>query len=114
MAEERNPLLIPDVPARQARRGCPKCGGSEFNGDNLGGMIQWTCSNKACRNQWYGGLPQMPEDPTVPRPAIDPKDKPLVDYVRSRSSQTGFAEVRNRPSLVPEFRKGLPVGKGEE
>lgn len=73
-------------------------------------MIKWTCH--ACGNIWHGGLPQQPEDPTVPKAPVDPMDKPVMDFVKDK--QGNAVEVRRRVNLTPEFKKGLPIPEGEE
>lgn len=108
---ERNPLLIPGRAPPRSRRGCPKCGHDNFSGRNVAGIVTFTCAK--CRNKWHGGLGQVMEDPTIPKPPINPKDKPLVDF--AEHPKTGkIEEIRRSPSLVQEFRKGLPIRNGEE
>lgn len=109
VSDERNPLFIPE---RQSKRlGCPKCGDAEnFNGRRVQGVVTFTCSK--CGNKWHGGLPQEPWDSRQPTPPDS--SPPLVQYVASPKSETGYTEIRKRPDSRPEFRKGAPVGEGDE
>lgn len=110
MAQDRNPLLIPAPGESVRQQGCPACHSDQYQGRNLGGQIRWTCG--ACKNVWFGGIGQQPEDPTIPKPPTDPNDKPTIDFVRDR--QGNAVEVRRRVNPTPEFKKGLPIPEGEE
>jgi hypothetical protein len=106
----RNPLIIPEP--ETGRRGCPKCGRSNYNARRIEGAVTFSCKQPECGMVWYGGLPQMPQDPRVPTPPINPADLPRIDFVRD--SKGGFQEVRRRPNPTPEFKKGAPIGPGED
>lgn len=108
--DDRNPLLIPTGKESARLVGCPKCRANDYVGRVIQGVVNFTCMK--CRNAWQGGLPQLPQDPTIPLPAQDPMHKPLVDFVRDKSGQV--REVRRAASLVQEFRKGLPIPEGDE
>jgi len=108
MSEDRNPLIIPTV--TPTRRCCPACKKENFTGRNLQGVVTFTCLE--CRNSWQGGLPQEPQDPTQPHPPINPKDRPLVQFVRTSSGKV--EEERTRVNLTQEFRKGIPFPEGED
>lgn len=73
-------------------------------------MVVWTCGS--CRNVWHGGIGQQPEDPLIPKPPINPQDKPVVDFQLDRHGKP--VEIRRRVNLTPEFKKGLPIPEGEE
>lgn len=107
MADDRNPLFIPTQEPKA--RGCPKCSKMSWVGRNIGGSYTFTCRD--CGFQWQGGLPRVPQDPRVPVPPTNPKDKPSIEF--ERTNKADFNEVRNRPSLVPDFRKGAPI-KGDD
>lgn len=105
----RNPLIIPVEESK--KKGCPKCGGTDFNGRKVQGSITFTCSS--CKNQWAGGLPQEPQDPRLPTPPEDPASSPSLTFMKGRGDMP--VEVRRGVSLTQEFRKGSPVPKpGEE
>lgn len=107
--DDRNPLLLPAVqPSRL--KGCPACKHPDYNGRNVQGVITFTCAK--CQNKWHGGLPQEPQDQTIPLPPVDPRDRPTVDFVRGPHGET--LEVRRGVSTTPEFRKGAPIPSGEE
>ncbi len=108
--EDRNPLLLPTGKESKRMQGCPKCKANDYVGRNIQGVITFTCGK--CRNQWQGGLPQLPQDPTLPLPPQDPSDRPTVDFVRNKHGEV--QEVRRRVNPTQEFRKGLPVPNGEE
>lgn len=110
--KNRNPLLLPGAPEPKRMRGCPKCGDrNSYIGTNVQGVISWKCN--ACGNKWYGGLPQTPQDPTVPLPPTDPLQEPSLQFVKGPKGEV--LELRRKVSPVQEFRKGLPIPKeGEE
>lgn len=108
--DDRNPLLIPTAKEPVQMKGCPKCKANDYVGRVVQGVVTYKCAK--CHNSWQGGLPQLPQDPTVPMPAQDPMNKPLVDFIRDKSGQV--QEVRRRANPTQEFRKGLPIPEGEE
>lgn len=109
--DDRNPLLIPTTKVVENRlRGCPKCGCDEYNGRMLYGAVEFTCNK--CKNKWHGGLPQVPEDPLVPKPPVDPKDRPVVDFHRNKHGE--IVEDLRRVNLTQEFRKGALIPHGED
>lgn len=111
--KDRNKLIIPDGPLLEGkRRGCPACGHQDFSGRRVMGQVTFTCKNSECGNKWQGGLQQEPNDPHLPRPPENPKDKPPVAFEKDEKGE--FKEVRRAVSTVPEFRKGAPVPSGEE
>lgn len=114
MAHEKNPLLIPK-PVAKART-CPKCGSKDWNGRRIGSAIIFTCSKPDCKAEFGGGLPIDPIDPTRPTPPLNPADKPLVDFVKSKHPDAveGYREVRRRPSRTPDFRTGAYIPPEED
>jgi hypothetical protein len=107
--DDRNPLFIPDrTPARQ--QGCPVCASGDWTARIVSGVHNFTC--RSCGNKWQGGLPQLPEDPTVPKPPVDPKDRPTLGF--TRNSKGDFEEQRRRPNPTQPFRGGAPIKQGEE
>ena len=108
MASERNPIIIPKADA--GRRACAKCGCEKWTGRNIQGAVTFTCSK--CQFQWYGGLPQTPEDPSVPRaPEIY---EPVVKFVENPKVEGGVEEIRRKPDQRADFRKGAPIPSDEE
>ena len=108
---DRNPLLIPGRTPVSAYRCCPKCKSQQYSGRNLGGVVKYTCSS--CRNTWHGGIGQVAEDTSIPKPPMNPADKPLVEF--AEHPRTGkVEEIVRRPNPTQEFRKGLPIPNGEE
>ncbi len=108
MANEKNPTFVPGRAV--GARGCPKCSHDSFNGRNVGGVVTFTCAK--CQNKWHGGLPQVPEDPTIPKAPVNPHERPSVSFVKDKNDQ--IVEKRRPVSAVPEFRKGLPLKNGDE
>jgi hypothetical protein len=106
----RNPLIIPETSGR--RRGCPKCGHPDYSGRRVMGVVTFRCKKVDCLHEWYGGLPQEPSDPRIPHPPINPTDRPTSDFLRDEKGE--FREVRRRPNLTPEFKKGAPIPSGED
>ena len=108
MASERNPIVIPK--ASSGRRGCVKCGSEKWSGRNIQGAVTFTCD--ACKFQWYGGLPQVAEDPTIPHaPEIN---EPSLKFVENSRVEGGIEEIRKRPDLRADFRKGAQVPNKDE
>lgn len=108
MSSERNPIVLPK--ASPTGKTCQKCGSAKWTGRNIQGAVTFTCSE--CRFQWYGGLPQVPEDPTRPRaPEIN---EPLVQFVENLKVEGGVEELRRRPDQRAEFRKGAPIPTDKE
>lgn len=106
--KDRNPVIIPKEEPR--RRGCPKCGGMNFSGRKVYGVITSTCRD--CKAEWSGGLPQEPLDPRLPYPPEDPIP-PAVTFTRSPSGVV--VEERRAVSTTTEFRKGALIPPpGEE
>lgn len=108
MASERNPIVIPK--AGTSQRVCRNCGSPKWSGRNTQGAITFTC--QACKFQWYGGLAQVPIDPTIPHPPEI--EEPLVKFVENRNVEGGVEEIRKRPDQRTEFRKGAPIPTDEE
>jgi len=108
MANERNPIFIPKADA--GRKVCAKCSSPRWTGRNIQGSVTFTCTD--CKFQWYGGLAQLPEDPTVPRaPEIN---EPTVRFVENPKVEGGVEEIRRKPDHRTEFRKGAPIPTEEE
>ena len=86
-----------------------KCGGMDWAGRNIQGAVTFTCK---CGYQWYGGLPQVAEDTTVPHPpeAYDP----TVKFVENQKVEGGVEEIRRKPDQRADFRKGAPIPEDEE
>jgi hypothetical protein len=91
-------------------KGCPKCKAENYVGRNIQGMVTWTC--RTCGNQWHGGLPQEPQDPTVPLAPTNPMDQPTIQFIRDKHGEA--KELRKRVNLTQEFRKGMPIPEGED
>lgn len=104
--KDRNPLLIPtEKPAPKPRK-CPYCGGSNFAGFSSSGYLTMRCND--CGGEWMGGVGRVPQDPTVPHPPLDPRDRPTVDF--ARNDKTGeVEEIRRRPDYTQSFRRGAPL-----
>lgn len=102
----RNPLVIPtDKPA--GRRGCPACGAADWDAFSSDGIATFKC--RKCKNVWQGGIGQVPYDPRVPIPPINPKDQPATEFVRTKTSDKP-QEVRIRPvDTTQPFRKGALI-----
>lgn len=105
---KRNPTIIPQKVV--ARKGCPKCESMEFGGRNVGGVITFTC--RTCRNQWSGGLPQEPMDPSVPHPAVNPLTQPSVGF--SKNKEGNVVEERRTVNTTQTYRKGAPAPSGDD
>ena len=108
--ESRNPLFIPTSKEPVRMRGCPKCKAENYTGRNIQGMVTWRCLT--CGNVWHGGLPQEPQDPTVPVPPTNPIEQPTVQFFKDKHGEV--KELRRRVNPTQEFRKGLPIPEGEE
>lgn len=104
---ERNPIIIPK--AGSSQRLCAKCGSPRWSGRNIQGAVTFTCDN--CKFQWYGGLPQVAQDPTIPYP---PDSEPTVQFVENSKMESGVEEIRKRVDLKTDFRKGAPVPNEED
>jgi hypothetical protein len=113
MSDTRNPFVLPETaPPLRRLNGCPKCGEENWEGMNLGGTVVKTCFS--CGNKWQGGIGQVPEDHSKPRPPENPKDAPLVDWVMNEKERL-LEEVRpRRSSSMPTFRGGALVPTGED
>ena len=105
---ERNPIVIPK--ANTGRRACAKCGGFDWYGRNIQGAVTFKCK---CGYEWYGGLPQVAQDPNIPMPAES--YEPTVKFVENTMVEGGVEEIRRRPDMRADFRKGAPIpNDGEE
>jgi hypothetical protein len=111
---KENPLIIPTREPKA--RCCPKCGGEKYLGRKIQGMVFFRCQNSECKTEWGGGLPREPQDPTIPLPPMNPKDQPLVDFVRSKhdTARDGVREVRRGSPLTQPFRTGAPIPEDED
>jgi hypothetical protein len=76
------------------------------------GVVTFRCKKEGCPGEWYGGLPQEPVDPRMPTPPLNPRDLPRVDFIKDAKGE--FQEIRRRPNLTQEFRKGAPILKGDD
>jgi len=101
--ENRNPLIIPKEEKR--RVSCPKCDSEEFTGRKVMGVVTFICKNKECKNEWQGGLPREPLDPTVPY--MPESHIPVTQYVKGKNSEV--VEILQPVNKVPAFRGGLPI-----
>ena len=76
----------------------------------------FTCQD--CNHQWYGGVGQLPQDPTVPVPPMNPADKPAVEVVAVRNRHgeiVGTEEIRNhKVDLTQDFRRNGFIPEDEE
>jgi hypothetical protein len=108
----RNPLVIPtDKPS--TRRGCPVCGKMEYGGQMIYGVLTNKC--RACGNEWQGGIGQVPQDPRLPDPPMNPRDVPTLQFERTKTSDKPQDYVARRPDMTQAFRKGAPIPPpGEE
>jgi hypothetical protein len=110
---DRNPFIIPETPKDTRRRGCPVCGGMKYDGRMQYGVVTWKCAD--CKNEWHGGIGVEPADPTVPAPPQNPKDRPNIEWQRTREGgDTPQAVTVKRPDLTQDFRKGALIPPGEE
>ena len=104
---DRNPIIIPKEAPN--RNGCPKCGGIKWFGRNIQGAVTFKCE---CGHVWYGGLPQLPQDPTIPFP---PDVNEPIQFVENKKMEGGVEEIRKKLDLRTDFRKGAPIPEdGEE
>jgi hypothetical protein len=108
---EINPTLVPKKAAKV--NACPKCQ-SDYTGRRNGMIVLLKCSNAACGFEFSGGPSVTPSDPTRPLPPIDPKDRPLVDQVPTKTNEKGWKEQRRAPSTLQPFRTGAPVPSEED
>lgn len=111
---DRNPFIIPDEKP-MPRRGCPACGANDFSGMAAGGVVTFTC--RVCKNQWQGGIGQVAQDPTVPRPPENPRERPIVDFGLNpkEHGEKPVPYQTRRPDPSQTFRGGAPVpNPGEE
>jgi hypothetical protein len=121
MTKERNPFIIPDKDDTPTGNVCPFCKVANYEARTANGVILFTCKEELCRNQWQRGLPRVPEDPRVPKPSTNPKDRPSVEFnpVYHRT-ETGAVEIIDwreedrRVDLTQEFRKGALIPDGED
>lgn len=106
---DRNPFVIPEVKPGP-RRGCPMCGGMDYGGNMVYGVVTFTC--RLCKNEWQGGIGVEPQDPRTPMPPQDPRGAPVVQFEKdSKKSDKPQDYVARRPDLTQDFRKGAPVPK---
>lgn len=110
MDGKRNPVIIPKK--EPTGRCCPKCKGQNYGGRNFSGMVLFTCRD--CGQEFGGGLPQVPEDPSRPRPHYEPQ----VTYEKNPKPlgpDDNVRELRKPVPSTPAFKRGLPVPQdGEE
>lgn len=106
-APERNPVIVPDRSGKKP--GCPVCGHPEFDGRRVQGVVAWKCRNKDCRNEWYGGLPQVPQDPRIPLPPERYVPPVTFDVGVTKSTKGQIVEINRPVDTRPEFRKGAPI-----
>lgn len=104
MADDRNPLIIPERTYIPPQR-CLKCGSGEFNRRRVQGVVISRC--RKCGEEAQGGLPQMPQDPRVPYPPE--QYVPTVRFEKSVRGDDQIVEVRRRPDNTQSFRKGAPI-----
>lgn len=108
--ENRNPLIFPEAPGPRQLL-CEKCKSPKYRGRRITGVQYRICLE--CGHLMQGGLPQEPQDPLKPLPPQDPRERPTVEFVKDRSGQ--IEEIRRRPDLRPDFRRGAPIPEpGEE
>jgi hypothetical protein len=105
---DRNPIVIPKT--ADARRRCAKCGSLDWYGRNISGAVTFKCK---CGYEWYGGLAQVPMDPLVPQPPLAPPD-PDIQFVENSRVEGGVEEIRKKPDMRTDFRKGAPIPGDEE
>lgn len=108
MTSDRNPIVLPKAGA--SRKLCMKCGSDKWTGRNIQGSITFTCTN--CKLQWYGGLPQVPMDPTIP--TAPESYEPTVKFVANSKAEGGVEEIRRKPDQRADFRKGAPIPTDDE
>lgn len=112
MSDDRNPFILPDTKP-SPRRGCPQCGGFDFSGDMYSGIAKFKC--RICGKDWMGGTGMQPADPTVPMPPQNPKDRPTIDFTKTKNSgDMPVPFLSKSPDLTQDFRKGAPVPSGED
>ena len=80
----------------------------KWSGRSVQGAVTFTCP---CGYQWYGGLPQVPEDFNIPRA---PEYEPTVKFVENQKMEGGVEEVRRKPDQRADFRKGALVTNEDE
>lgn len=107
MASDRNPIVIPKADSRV--RGCANCGDPRWTGRNVQGVVTFTCGK--CGFKWQGGLPMVPMDPTVPYP---PDPETDVRFVENLKIEGGIEEIRKKPDMRTDFRKGALVPNEDE
>lgn len=105
---DRNPIVIPK--SSSGKKTCAQCGSSEWYGRVIQGAVTFKCK---CGFKWYGGLPQEPEDPMIPHaPELY---EPTVKFVENQRLEGGVEEIRRKPDMRTDFRKGAMVpNDGEE
>lgn len=111
---DRNPLVIPvsEPEAKPLTRGCPFCGERNYDARSSGGTTVFACLE--CGTTWSGGIGQVPQDPTVPSPPMNPRDRPLVEFFRNSATQE-IQEFVRRQDLTPDYRRGAPIpGPGDD
>jgi hypothetical protein len=77
------------------------------------GVATFKC--RPCGNEWQGGIGQVPVDPTVPAPPMNPKDEPALQFERTRHSDKPQDFIVRRQDPTQSFRRGAKVpNPGEE
>jgi hypothetical protein len=99
---DRNPILIPK--AAVSGRACRACGSTKWYGRNIQGAITFKCE---CGFTWQGGLPQLPQDPSIPVPPD--RYEPTVKFVENKRAEGGVEEIRRKPDTTADFRKGALI-----
>jgi hypothetical protein len=109
--DNRNPVIIPDKGA--PRRKCPHCGGFEFNGRSVQGVVTFTC--KSCHGKWDGGIGQVPQDPSVPMMGEYPAPPIVHVPVRDKDGNVvKIEEISRKVDSTQSFRKGAPIPEDED
>lgn len=104
---ERNPVFVPDRNTKS--RCCPVCGSLDFIGRKVMGVISWKCTRDECRNEWYGGLPQEPQDPRVPVPPERYTPPISFDVGVTKQTRGQVVEIQRPVDTRPEFKKGALI-----
>lgn len=110
---DRNPIILPT--SQSAKPCCPLCKHEVFTARRIYGVVNFKCQNKECRNEWQGGLPQVPQDPNTPLPPDS--SPPAVEQVaiRDRSGNiVAINEFRRGVTLTQAFRHGAKIPDGED
>lgn len=107
MSNGRNPILVPKSAPSGVK--CFKCGSGDWFGRNISGTVTFTC--KTCKATWQGGLPQLPQDPSIP--TSPERYEPTVRFVENKTAPGGVEEIRRKPDMRPDFKKGAPIPEEE-